>query len=158
MAHDFNNILTVINGCALMRDQDHSTDSRRAGATPTDRPVVLLVDDDDNVRSFVRHVLAGAGFAVLAAPDPESALALLAAHIGPLDLLLTDLVMPGMSGRELTVRVRTVRPLVRVLFISGSIPDESSPSGHADEPNFLPKPFTPAQLTESVNRVLDRPV
>jgi two-component system, cell cycle sensor histidine kinase and response regulator CckA len=127
-------------------------------STPTDRRVVLLVDDDDNVRSFVRYALAGAGFVVLAAPDPDSALALLAAHTGPLDLLLTDLVMPGMSGRELAVRVRAARPRVRVLFMSGSVPDGSARRGHEDEPNFLPKPFTPAQLTERVNRVLGQPI
>ena len=129
-----------------------------APPTPPDAPVILLVDDDDGVRSYVCHALESAGFAVLAAADPESALALLAVRTGPIDLLLTDLMMPGMSGCELAERIRSARGGVRVLFMSGSGSDEFAQSASAGAANFLQKPFTPPQLTERVHHVLGQPV
>ena len=125
-------------------------DTRDAAPLPPGGPVVLVVDDD-SVRAFACLALERAGFAVLAAADAEAALALLAARTGPVDVLLTDLTMPGMGGTELAARVRAERPGVRVLFASGDVPD-------ADDPRFLSKPFTAAQLAERVGGALGQAV
>ncbi|MBN9120313.1 MAG: response regulator [Planctomycetes bacterium] len=136
---------------ALVRTDDTAV---YTSPTPRNAPVVLLVEDDDNVRSYVCHALERAGFTVLAAAEPEAALTLLVARRDRVDLLLTDLTLPGLSGRELAERVRAERPGVRILFVSGS--DEFS--AHADGVNFLQKPFSPPQLVERVNLVLGQPV
>jgi CheY-like chemotaxis protein len=120
-------------------------------------PVALLVDDDEDVRAYIRAVLDRAGWVVLSVADAKAALSLLASRSSPVDLLLTDLTMPEMSGRELAARVRAVRPGVRVLFVSGSSADECPPDGHEDEGNFLQKPFTPAELLSRVKRALTQP-
>ena len=115
-------------------------------------PVVLVVEDDEAVGAFVRHVLEQAGLTVLSAADPEQALRLLADHAGPVDLLVTDVSLPGLSGRA-GGPARAARPDLQVLFISGSTPEE------ADEPaDFLRKPFGPSELADRVWRVLGSPV
>jgi signal transduction histidine kinase/CheY-like chemotaxis protein len=117
-------------------------------------PVVLVVDDDEAVRTLVRRTLERAGLRVFAAADPEQGLGLLAKFVGPLDLLITDAVMPGMDGRQLADRVRAGRPGVRVLLMSGYTADEVRGPHAPDE--FLHKPFTPRELTERVWRTLER--
>lgn len=119
-------------------------------------PVVLVVEDDDAVRSYVLHVLEQAGMHVLSATDPEQALRILAAQSGPVDLLITDLMMPGLSGRQLADRVRAARPGVRVLFMSGYDAD-NSPDALDENADFLHKPFIPRELTERVQRALGQP-
>jgi DNA-binding response OmpR family regulator len=118
-------------------------------------PVALLVDDDDSVRAYVRAALEGAGWGVLSAADAEAALAVLAPG-GAVDLLVTDLGLPGAGGRELAARVRAARPGVRVLFVSGAADDEAS-DGPGDGADFLQKPFTPAELLSRIRHVLAQP-
>ncbi len=122
-------------------------------------PVVILVEDDEAVRSLIRHVLENAGATVLAATEPEEALRTLAQHTDPVDLLITDVMMPGFSGRELADRVLESRPGLRVLFISGYTSDEVLLQGvREDQVNFLHKPFAPRELIEQVRRMLEHPV
>jgi CheY-like chemotaxis protein len=92
---------------------------------------------------------------VLAAADPQEALHLLEGHAGPVDLLLTDMRLPGLNGPELADRVRIARPGVRVLFMSGS-DAEHSPDAPPDA-DFLRKPFVPQELTDRVRRALGQP-
>jgi CheY-like chemotaxis protein/two-component sensor histidine kinase len=121
--------------------------------------VVFLVEDDESVRSLVRHVLEHAGMTVLSATGSEEALTALAEHTGPLDLLITDVVMPGIGGRELADRVRESRPGLPVLFMSGYTPDEVLMQGvREDQVDFLHKPFAPQELTQLVRRMLGQPV
>jgi two-component system, cell cycle sensor histidine kinase and response regulator CckA len=134
--------------------EDTSVAPARGQREKADGPVALLVDDDDDVRTYIRAVLERAGWVVLPAADAESALALLASRSVPVDLLLTDVTMPEMSGRDLAARVRAAQPGVRVLFVSGSSADECSSDGHEDEANFLQKPFTPAELLSRIKRAL----
>ena len=119
---------------------------------------VLLVEDEHVVRSLVRDVLERSGYAVLEAPDGASALELCSAHLGHIDLLLTDVVMPRMSGRQLAEQLAGQRPGLRVLFTSGYADgemDEASPlEGGA---SFVGKPFSPDELTRKVRELLDRP-
>lgn len=111
--------------------------------------MVLLVEDDDAVRALTRRMLEMQGLTVHVAPRPEEALHLAAGYGGRIDVLLTDIRLPGMDGPELADRLRAARPDVRVVFISGGLREDAN--GAAE---FLPKPFTPAQLAATIRRVL----
>jgi two-component system, cell cycle sensor histidine kinase and response regulator CckA len=107
---------------------------------------VLVVDDQDVVRDVIRLTLEGAGYTVLDAASPNDALALVREN-GPIDLLVTDVVMPEMDAFELADRVVSELPGVRVLYTSGYT------DAGAEGP-FIQKPFTPAELVEKVSTVL----
>jgi CheY-like chemotaxis protein len=127
--------------------------ARGAGGHET----VLVVEDDDAVRDFVVTVLRRHGHRVLQAPDGARALAIGVAHAGAIDLLLTDVVMPGMSGRELAARFAQFRPATRVLFMSGYTDDAVLKTAAFDATiAFLPKPLRPEQLLARVREVLGR--
>ena len=117
--------------------------------------VVLLVEDESLLRRIIERILRHAGYTVLAAENAETALALFRRDPGRVDLLLTDVVMPGMSGPRLYQECRTVRSDLPVLFMSG-YPDRasSSPSGRLPAAPLLDKPFSPEGLTTAVARVL----
>ena len=128
-----------------------------AAATPEATPAaaretVLVAEDDEAVRRLVQDVLEGAGYRVLAAGTGEAALALAADHAGPVDLLVSDVVMPGMRGPELAARLAEARPGVPVVLMSGYA-DRDLRIG-AETPVFLAKPFTPGALLEGVATVL----
>jgi two-component system, cell cycle sensor histidine kinase and response regulator CckA len=110
---------------------------------------VLLVDDDDQVRAFCRGLLTENGFTVLEARNGLEALLTSIQHQGAIDLLVTDLEMPGMSGVELGWAFHEFRPGVSVLYISGSPREPAGDRLPADCP-FLAKPFTPDALMEAV--------
>ncbi len=125
--------------------------------TSTPARVVLLVEDEDLVRELVTSVLEREGFTVLAADRGREALEMLARLNGPIELLITDLVMPGMSGQDLSARVAETHPEARVVFISGyseRLPTaaEARDGGFA----FVAKPFSTAELVQAVNNVLPR--
>jgi CheY-like chemotaxis protein len=118
---------------------------------------ILLVEDDAVVRHVVRLLLELEGDVVVEAKDGDDALTVLRAHRGPLDLLLTDVMMPGLSGAEVCERVRAERPGLPTLFISGFypeavFPDQRLPEGAA----FLAKPFMPEELIDAVDALLGR--
>lgn len=118
--------------------------------------VILLVEDDGPVRLTATRILERAGYAVLSAADGEEALALHCQHASEIDLLVTDMIMPEMSGRELIARVRERDPEVAVLVMSGYTEHTS----HADnflEPGsvFIQKPFTPEALTAKVRSAIN---
>jgi len=127
------------------------TAPRLAGKT------ILVVEDNEMVRATIAAGLKGEGAIVLSADRPDDALRLLATHTGPVDVLVTDVVMPGMSGPALVERTREARPEMRVVFMSGYAPDEVDRQGvRADEVEFLQKPFTPDNLIRRLLRVLAR--
>jgi PAS domain S-box-containing protein len=136
-----------------------------AARTPTSAPRtpassagerVLVVEDDPQLRALAVNVLRRAGHAVLEAADPVSALEVAADFQGDIHLLLTDIVMPHMNGRQLADRLRDKRPRTRVLYMSGYTEDAIAHRGIL-EPGvaFLPKPLTPGDLLAAVRRVLD---
>jgi signal transduction histidine kinase len=126
----------------------------RAPVTGTE--TVLLTEDDPLVRLLARTVLERAGYAVLAAAGGKEALILADDHRGPIHLLLTDVVMPEMSGRELMHHLAERRPEVKVLYVTGYSEDAVAQHGVLDPGTaFLPKPFTPEVLTRKVREVLD---
>jgi CheY-like chemotaxis protein len=128
-----------------------------AGAPPAGDTVVLVVDDDAAVRTAAARVLARRAYTVLAAGDGLEALGLAERHPGPIHLLVTDVRMPGMDGRELARRFRAARPEARVLLMSGyEEPPEGAagaPAADGDAP-VLQKPFTLDALTAHVRGAL----
>jgi signal transduction histidine kinase/CheY-like chemotaxis protein len=127
------------------------------GPGPSAGATLMVVEDESAVRELVRAALSRAGYRIIAARDGEEALTRAAAHEGRIDLLLTDVVMPGLNGPELARQFRRVRPETRVLFMSGyaadHIADEGMLSGDAD---LLAKPFAPDELVARVRTALDR--
>src|SRR5207247_7835540 len=120
------------------------------------RVTVLLAEDGALVRVVAREVLAEAGYRVLVAAGGAEALALAERHDGPIHLLLTDVVMPEMSGRELMRRLIERRPDVRVLYMSGYADEAIARHGVLDPGTaFMQKPFTPGVLARRVRDVLD---
>lgn len=122
----------------------------------TGTETIILVEDDDIVRNLVREILMGHGYTVLEAADGAGALSLFETYAGKVDLLLTDIVMPGIGVAELRDRVEELRPGIKVLFMSGYTDDSLSNSGILNSDTaFLEKPFTPDSLAQKVREVLE---
>jgi two-component system, cell cycle sensor histidine kinase and response regulator CckA len=118
---------------------------------------VLLVEDEAAVRDMARTALESFGYTVLAASNAEDAWQTVAAQYGNIDLLLTDVIMPGVSGPELAERVRREFPAIAVVFMSGYTSDAVLRQGvQAGEANFVQKPFNTAALATKLRQVLDR--
>ncbi len=117
---------------------------------------ILLVEDDETVRKLAREVLQNYGYQVLDAANGDAALSISAHYKQPIDLLLTDVVMPGMSGRKVADRLSQSCPEIKVLFMSGYTDDAIVHHGvlDADTP-FIQKPFAPDVLARKVREVLD---
>jgi PAS domain S-box-containing protein len=122
----------------------------------TGHETILLVEDEVMVRQMVARILLRAGYQVLAAADGREALQLVEQHPHRISLVITDVVMPGMNGRDLSTRLSNLRPDLPVLFISG-YPDEVMITRSLLEPGspFLHKPFAPELLTAKVRELLD---
>jgi two-component system, cell cycle sensor histidine kinase and response regulator CckA len=117
---------------------------------------ILLVEDERAVRNLTKRILQAAGYTVLEAGNGSDALALIESHRGTIDLLLTDVVMPGMNGRELAARIASLRPGIKVLYTSGYTDDAILRHGVLDDTSrFISKPYTPLDLTRRVRSLLD---
>ena len=120
---------------------------------------ILLVEDDPVVRHVVRLLLELEGDVVLEAKDGDEALTVVGNYKGALDLLLTDVMMPGLSGAEVCERVRLGRPGLPTLFISGFYPEAVFPDQRLPEDSaFLAKPFMPEELIDAVDELLGKVV
>jgi two-component system CheB/CheR fusion protein len=120
--------------------------------------VILLVEDDDLVRMVSRMVLQASGYVVLEAGNARDGLSISESRTAPIDLLLTDVVMPGLGGRELAERMAIFRPSMKVLFMSGHNQDVVLREGVRKGMPFLQKPFRPTELARRVREVLDTPI
>jgi len=117
---------------------------------------VLLVEDDEPVRVLTRAILRKCGYDVLEAQSGGDALILCEQHPATIHLLLTDVVMPHMSGRQLAERLRVLRPEIKVLYMSGYTNDAVIRHGVVDSViAFIQKPFTPHTLAPKIREVLD---
>jgi len=116
---------------------------------------ILLVEDEEMVRNLTVNILEGKGYRVLAARNGDEALAISGSHVGPIDMVLTDVVMPRMNGRQIAERISNLRPDIPVLYMSGYT-DEAIVRHEVIEPgtNFLQKPFTTEGLASKVRDVL----
>jgi PAS domain S-box-containing protein len=127
-------------------------------AVPAGTETILLVEDEDAVRGLLHEVLASSGYTVLQASSGAHALRLSRAHAGRIDLLLTDVVMPGMGGREVATLLVAERPGLRVLFASGYTAEAIARHGVLEPgTDLIHKPFTPDALLRRVRERLDRP-
>jgi CheY-like chemotaxis protein len=137
-------------------DEAPETVRRRVEALPTGgSETVLLAEDEAPVRKLARKVLENLGYAVLEAPRGEDALSIARSHVGPIHLVLTDVVMPEMGGADLAARIQELRPEARVLFMSGYTDDAIIRHKVLERgTHFLQKPFTPASLARKVREAL----
>jgi PAS domain S-box-containing protein len=120
---------------------------------------ILLVEDEANLRQLAQHYLENQGYMVLAAADAAAAIQLSNHQSGPIHLLLTDVIMPGMNGRELAQRISSVRPDTKVLYMSGYTENAIGHNGTLDAGIILlQKPFTLPALRTKVREVLDTPL
>lgn len=124
-------------------------------AIPRGTETVLLVEDEPGVRGLAVAVLESSGYTVLSAEQPDQAIEICAQHAGPIHLLLTDVVMPGLSGQEVARAVAASRPDIKVLFMSGYTADIALRHRVLATSAYLQKPFTPAALARKVRDVLD---
>ena len=131
--------------------QEQETSAARGTET------ILLVEDEEVVRGLTRKILMQAGYNVLDARSGDEAIRMCHAHAGPIDLLLTDVVMPEISGKEVADRLLELRPSIRVLFMSGYTDEAIVQHGVLDaNVKFIQKPFTWVGLTKKVREVLNR--
>jgi len=142
----------------LPRVEDALEPAGAAGASSTQSggsETVLLVEDEESVRQLVRETLESKGYKVLEADHGEAALQIAAEYSDDIDILITDVVMPGMSGRELSARLCASSPQIKVLYLSGYTEDAIPHEGVLDSGTaFLQKPFTLQLLSRKVREVL----
>jgi CheY-like chemotaxis protein len=125
-------------------------------SSPTGSETVLLVEDEIMVRQFTRRILTRLGYLVLEAESTEDAIHICEDHSTPIQLLLTDVVMPGMNGIELYSRLRTNRSNLKALFMSGYAEDAIARHGMlADGTGFIQKPFKMESLANRIRQILD---
>lgn len=142
----------------LPRVEDDAAEAEPARVTdaPGGDETILVVEDEAAVRKLAVSVLASRGYTILEAGSPADGLELAARHPGRIDLLLTDVIMPGMSGREIAERLVTRLPRLKVLFMSGYVDDAIASHGVLKPGvHLLRKPFTPNALVRDVRKVLD---
>jgi len=127
-----------------------------SAGTPRGKETILIVEDEDGLRQLARIILTRAGYTVLEARNGHEALDVARSHPETVQLLLTDVIMPGMSGNELAGRLLQLHPETKVLFMSGYTEDTIVHNGRLDPGTaFLSKPFTPSVLTTKIREVLD---
>lgn len=131
--------------------------SLRPNFSPAGEETILLVEDEEQIRGLACLVLQEAGYTVLVAANGQDALTVALQHEGPIHLLLTDVIMPGMNGVQLNAQIDTLYPTIKTLYISGYA-DSKLAFPLLDATHraaYLPKPFTPTVLTQKVRDLLD---
>ncbi|MBI3393021.1 MAG: PAS domain S-box protein [Nitrospirae bacterium] len=122
---------------------------------PDGKGTILVIEDEEEIRKLVRRVLSSQGYELLVASRGDEAVGVTEKHEGPIDLLLTDVVMPGMSGREAASRLTSLRPRMKVIYMSGYAAGAIARHGVLEPGTaFLQKPFTPDALLRKVREVL----
>lgn len=132
------------------------TNEKNAAADLTGSGTILLVEDETPVRTFAARALGNKGYKVLEADSAETALDIIKAQGDNIQIIISDVIMPGMTGPDMVVKILESYPDIKVIFISGYAEDAfvNSFGGDEQEFNFLPKPFTLKQLASKVKDVL----
>jgi PAS domain S-box-containing protein len=132
--------------------------AKMAERSPTGTETILLVEDETSVLSLILRTLARQGYNILPAATPAEALQVCSSHPAPIHLLLTDVIMPKMSGRDLAERIQKLRPGIRVIFMSGYTTDIMEQQGHLPAGlHVMQKPFAGAVLAQRIRAALDAP-
>lgn len=143
---------------ARRRENQWASYLHDSSTSPSETTTVLVVENDAMVRTVVQESLQSYGYNVLVARDGFEALTLLCEHLGPIQLLLTDLALPGITGPQVVKCAFGVRPNLRALFISGYPEHMTRQSrGHCPLVPYLQKPFAPAELAHKIRGVLSGP-
>jgi len=140
---------------------DQPLDQPGTALTVSDAPrgteTILLAEDEQDVREVAREFLESGGYTVLEAKDGTEAVGLVEKHQGDIDLLITDMVMPGITGQELALRLREIRPNLRMLYMSGYSDGAALNSALSDSSvRLLTKPFSRSALLRAVKELLKR--
>jgi diguanylate cyclase (GGDEF)-like protein len=136
--------------------RDRSPSSLRSTATGSAFETILVVDDEPFARDLTCRALEPLGYTILTASNAAGAIAIAEAHRGPIQLLVTDLVMPDLSGLDLAPRIRLLRPEINLLYMSGFLGDPAiGQTTGSRQAGFLQKPFTPHTLATKVREALD---
>jgi CheY-like chemotaxis protein len=130
-------------------------DDRHGRRPRSSAEVVLIVDDEEGVRGLARRILEARGYVVMDASEGREALSMIENVDTRVDILVCDVVLPGMGGRELAARAIALRPNLKVLFVSGYMHDGAVVGHAAGSLPFLQKPFAPPNLVRAVRDVLD---
>jgi PAS domain S-box-containing protein len=141
-------------------EAEPATEPRPGGSRgqPGGSETVVVVEDESALRDLIGRILGHSGYTVVTAADGIEALDAIKAHGGSIDLVITDLVMPRLGGRELAARLRGSHPKTRLLYLSGySAESVEKPSEPGPDARLLQKPFTPAALLQATREVLDGP-
>jgi len=139
----------------LLKEPEPLDDHERVTLAPEGSETILVAEDSDLVRQLTREMLEVRGYKVLEASNGKEALEICKTYDGPIDLTLSDVVMPGMTGRELAERVKQLRPNIKILLMSGYT-DEISKAGFLHPGlHFIEKPFTSNSLALKIREVLD---
>jgi CheY-like chemotaxis protein/histone H3/H4 len=140
----------------LKEDVEPATLHVSATEMPRGSETILLVEDEAKLRNILSEILRGLGYSVLVAEDGQNALGISAAHEAPIDLLITDIIMPGIGGRELANHLVHARPELNVLYISGYTDDSIITQGvFSNKLAFLQKPISTTDLAHKVRAILD---
>jgi nitrogen-specific signal transduction histidine kinase/ActR/RegA family two-component response regulator len=139
-------------------DDSHETATPLRLTSLTGSETILLVEDNPAVLELTRDALRHQGYQVLSAGDGDEAMRVVQSHPGAIDLLLTDLVLPGFNGQTLAVRLRAMRPNLAVVFSSGYSADAFKPTAELGSPGFLAKPYTIDELMRAVRKGIDSKV
>jgi CheY-like chemotaxis protein len=142
-----------------MQEAVEVTPKREMVSDNSKSKTILLVEDESTVRNLLREVLERAGYEVLACSHPEAGIEACRLHPGNIDLLLTDVVMPGMNGKEMANRIVKMLPKLRVVFMSGYTEHVLLQDGQLDARiEYLQKPFSLQTLRQRVARVIGEAV
>ena len=144
---------------AVVEPDEHEPKPAPAQNGARHTETILVVEDESAVRSLIERILIKRGYSVLTARDGLEALSIIDAHNAAISLVITDVVMPGMGGRELAQQLARRNPHIRILYISGYTEDEVVRHGVVERMvSFLSKPFSNEDLADKVRAVLDEPV
>ncbi len=159
--NDIGTTVTVILPAVDSPGDDTGTTAHPAGvpaAGGAPHETILMVEDEDDLRLITHRILARAGYHVLTASGGEQAVRLAETHPDPIDLLLTDVIMPKMTGNEVAARIRDIRPGIPVLYMSGYAEPVLTENGTLpDGVTIVEKPFTSHELLDRVRAFLHRP-
>jgi PAS domain S-box-containing protein len=152
-------VFNIIFPVAGIEEQDSAINLSFGGRDiPRGDETILVAEDNEIVRMLTCDMLANLGYKVLAAESPEKCMEIVRSYNRPVDLLLTDVIMPGMNGKELYEIIKSMRPGIKVLFMSGYTSNIIGQQGIiGDNVNFIQKPFSLQALSESIRKAIDSP-